>query len=650
VVFCARSPTMIRSSLLALAACFAACSPTRASDAPSEPSVESVEQEIGSTYHSHSPDSPTHAQVSGAAGADGWSGFIAGYPTYTIVRITPTGVVRIVHECPDNDPAIGACIPGNCHGADGSLAPPGRILFPNTCTGYGAMFVHWRTEDGSFQQWDACRAAIGGGSYYAMVRSAVSGGRASDTSFSIDCRNCCASPCYCDLGYHPGGDTISLDRLGANLVVTASKTEVPWKSLVEVYASPDPPTLVGLGTPLYLVKHEWKPDEPPKADGGEEEEVACERMQGNTCLHRMFGSGTMMVGAMVNGQYQEKSIHLTAKCGPGTCKCDDPIQVKTTKGGSFGVLPLKTPCRGLGTDYLGVDLAVEGKYTTAPANCHSDCEAESSLEGKLTFKALLCGKEKSAEFGIEGFHKEKACQVCNDSCKLVCGDVGCVTDGLKASGGIEVSQEFEPKFIRAINERVQKLHVPGLAFDCGLVGKVGLNASVAYDETKKKAACPECEDCGSTTTTLGGSLGGELSCEIRGGVQPENCKYCRGGRRPGPGDVNFSVGGVAGGEFSGSIRGQWGACGAKTCGSIGQKLTFGGHAKVSASLLFYEAALDCNYGGSYCTELNTCTNQCDACEKSEDGLSCEKFKWDESCTISHDWSARVRKNGAVKPK
>lgn len=603
-------------ALLPLLVVLAACSPVKPGQSPLDepddllaslprPEPETLRQEVSSSFIARPANSPPTAVGSGGSGSTGdWKSFIANYPTYTVVDVVAAGNVSITVACP-------GCSQGN-------LGPAGRLLFPSTCTGYGAMYLNWRSPTNVFQQWDACSNGASGS---LLLYGPVNGGRAVDSGPGCPCfTGCQFQGCCCNWSYQGGGDTIRLQRVDAKLEVTVDQMQAAAGELVRITPSPSPANLRGLGTPFYLQGYRFDPDPPtdPKDVLVHADYEACERIQGGVCQHRMRRSGVLRTGAMVNGKYFEVPKRLEVICTAATCKCNQDGELAYDLTLPWPNKPLAVRCSDkLGGGQLGVEVELALKAQGKKGTCFNDCEAEHEGEGRFAVKGLMCDKTKEVSAAIQGTGKWKSCKECSSACFEVCKDnAGCRTLGVGGAAEGAIEQTLNPKWLQAA---AKKLKLPGVKLQCGIDLGITMGASARVDWTKDFGGCTEqCEDCmGSTVTVKGGALARGACAFVlkkpgQSAFRPAGaCQAC----------IELKA------DANGSYEQKVGACANKDCFKMESKYSGRAQLQAKVPLHWFEVDVDCGIGGEGCTAANTCGGGCGTC------ANCDDDDWKTSCNV-----------------
>ena len=240
------------------------------------------------------------ADPSTGAGGSGEAHF---YPTWTVVDVAASGSIEMTWT--------GA---SGYSGRAGQLDPGGRRqgYYHDICTGYGEVYAMLSGENGSFFLWDACYSLNTNFQRRMLVKDWLIIGRATDSRVQIfDLPwHACGVP---EVGYpadcvtYSGTQTVTVNRLAANLTASADRQTVGAGTTVGFSAETDPVTFDdGTEVPLDVIRWKWEPDQPVPEGGA--------RTQGcgpvRSCGTPIWESGTMYAEAFVNGQKQRVGAHV----------------------------------------------------------------------------------------------------------------------------------------------------------------------------------------------------------------------------------------------------------------------------------------------------------------------------------------------------
>jgi hypothetical protein len=277
---------------------------------------------------------------------------------------------------------------------------------------------------------------------------------------------------------------------------------------------------------------------------------------------------------------------------PLLCRCDtiDPPDVthKFTKS-----LPLpEVECPFIGGK-TSASIDINSTWMGKEASCYNNCEASSSGDMGVAFKASLCGA--SGEETGTGKYQYKAthCLECGPGCIQTCGKGACIESG--GGGSVAVSTEKPFKGFR----KTAKGPV-GIEFKCGGTWGASLTTEVGYQSTEDAGSCMNCPDCSKLTSTLTGSANAQWGCSFKapGNREGSGCLAC----------ASLSA------KETGGATGQWGACGNESCPMVKVDVEGAVQAKVALSFGFWHVEGECAAKLIACSEANACgTCSCEGC-------------------------------------
>jgi len=201
----------------------------------------------------------------------------------------------------------------------------------------------------------------------------------------------CGMPGYTLCWTWAGTAHLEFERLPADLTLQQSPDTAIWAGqTVKFTAGADPATVPGNPYPIGVKELQWRwiPEDTLSADT-----LGCGSSSGMVCTRVMRGSGTMYASAYVNGQQQQKSIHLTVKVPTLDLSASKYVVAApgendtftATANGSLTVLGWSfTPDGGGAADRLATSSASIGARTAKARSTASATGAQNASFGGLT--------------------------------------------------------------------------------------------------------------------------------------------------------------------------------------------------------------------------------------------------------------------------
>lgn len=290
------------------------------------------------------------------------------------------------------------------------------------------------------------------------------------------------------------------------------------------------------------------------------------------------------------------------RCKPKPNLPDNPYSARLSTDG----FTMSCPAIFSGGEFGGKG-TLEGTGQAQLPTCDNGCQSRAQLNLDAEFKLAMCKSTRTFTGSFRFERKAKSCTSCGvPDCELTCGNTACIDTSAGGSIGANLSQ-----FI-GFGGRGQLPGTPwGLFWRCGGTGEAGLSVGVNFTDHEGRDTCIDCgPSCQKWETTLSGSLGAKLGCEIG------NTKL-GSGETAGLAETKGSAGEAVGFATVGGKLNKvslFGECPGNGCASGRLDGEAGGRFKAKFKIGWLVANVEVTASCKGCSETNSCgTCSCKNC-------------------------------------